>query len=81
MHVSYKIRDREIGFMTHGRDYWDRGITNRTRDSFFIEGPQIFNRSAAAADNNHIDPAVETALPQNALMMFVKRSDRAHNFM
>ena len=51
--VGDKIGDGEIGLVTHAGDYRDHRFENRARDDFFIEGPQIFERAAAARENQH----------------------------
>src|SRR5579872_2165276 len=52
--IGDKIRDGEIRFVADAGDYWNRGSGNRTRDDFFVEGPQIFERASTARDDQHI---------------------------
>ena len=46
-HVGHKIRDRHIGFVSHGADH--RGMTacDSARHHLFIEGPQVLHAAAA----------------------------------
>jgi len=53
-HIRDKIRDREIGFVTHSTDDWYRACRNRARHGLFVERPQILDRSAAAREENHV---------------------------
>src|SRR5258708_27592748 len=59
--------------MTDGRDYRNRRVADRARHGFFVESPKVFDRTAAAAYNNHIDPAIVAA----ARVMLVKELNRA----
>ena len=67
--------------MADGRDYRNHRGTNGARDYFFVESPEIFDRSAAASHNHHVDRRFVTPIAQCAGMVFVEKPDRAHYFM
>ena len=52
--VGHKIADGEIGFVPHGGDHRNAGGRHRPRDRLVVEGPQLLNGTAAAADDEHI---------------------------
>src|SRR5580704_1086994 len=52
--IGYEIRDREIRLMANSGNYRDRTCDNRASYSLFVEGPQVFDRAAAANEQNHI---------------------------
>src|SRR5262249_9596002 len=53
-HVSDEVSDRDVGLVTDGRDRWHRASADRAGDDFFVERPEILDRSAAAADDNDV---------------------------
>ena len=53
-HVGHEIRDGEVAFMADARDRGNFRVGNGAGDHFFVEGPQIFERAAAARENQHI---------------------------
>ena len=54
--VGHEIRDGDVGFVSHGRDHRHGTGGDGPRHGLLVEGPQIFQRSAAAAHNDHIRP-------------------------
>ena len=52
--VGDKIGDGEIGLVAHAGDNGNLRVGNRPRDDFFVEGPQIFERAAAARHDHHV---------------------------
>lgn len=53
--IGDKIGDGEIGFVADAGDYGDHALSDSARDGFFVESPEIFERAAAASENQHID--------------------------
>ena len=53
-HVRHEIADGEINLVPDGRDDRNRRFKNRPRHGFFVERPQILQRTAAARDQNQI---------------------------
>ena len=68
--VGDKIRDGEIHFMTDAADNRYLAIKNGACDDFFIEGPQVFQRAAAARDDQHIAVAAFISEPDRAAISF-----------
>ncbi|MDR8939456.1 hypothetical protein FEP67_04374 [Burkholderia multivorans] len=56
-HVGREIGDREIGFVPDAADDRQFARRNRARERFVVERPQIFDRAAAATDEQHVDLA------------------------
>ncbi len=56
--VGNKVTDAEVGFMPHRGDHRDAGGGHRAGQGFIVEGPQVFQRAAAAADDQCIGPAM-----------------------
>src|SRR6185312_7408458 len=79
--IGGKISDREISFVSHGRDYRNRRRPNRAGDSFFIESPKILNRSTAAPHYYYIYAALVIAIAQRAFVVLVEKSNCAHNLV
>src|SRR4030095_1894756 len=46
--VGDEIRDREINFVAHRRDHWDRGMEKRSGYDLFVELPKVFDAASAA---------------------------------
>src|SRR6267154_2264341 len=53
--VGDEIGDGEIGFVADAGNYRNFGGEDGARHLFFVEGPQIFERAAAAREDQHID--------------------------
>ena len=53
-HVGNKIRDREIHFMAHGADDGQRAVGDSARQLLVVECPQVFERAATTADDQHV---------------------------
>ncbi len=53
------VRQRIVGFVTDGGNDRDGGVQNRFQYDFFVERPQIFNRAAAASDNQDVGQAID----------------------
>ncbi len=53
-HVRDEIGDREVGFVAHAGDHGNRRRGDGPRDDFFVERPQVFERAAAARDDEHV---------------------------
>src|SRR5579871_5924445 len=41
--------------MADAGDHGDDGLRDRARDRFFVEGPEIFERTATSRENEHVD--------------------------
>ena len=54
--VGHEIGNRDIGLVAHRGDHRDRAGGDGARHRLFIERPQVFERSPAAADNHHVRP-------------------------
>ena len=52
--VSGKVGDGEINLMAHGTDYRQPGGGNGPGEFFLVEGPQVFQRTTAAAQDNQV---------------------------
>src|SRR6267154_6667005 len=76
-HVGNKVSDGEISFVTHGRDHGNCRSSNRARDHLFIKSPKVFYGSAAATDDDDVDPAVQTG----ARMKVVEKLDRPRDLL
>src|SRR6267143_4103111 len=68
--VGDEIGDREVHFVAHGRHDGHLRRRDRPGDDFFVEGPEILERAAAAADDDDVDAAerVEVAEPLGDLL-------------
>src|SRR5437867_1584681 len=68
--VGDEVGDREIHLVADGRHHGRLGAGDGARDDLFVEGPEIFERSAAAADDDDVDVAerVEVAQPLRDLL-------------
>ena len=55
--VGGEIHQRDIGLMPHTADHGDRAIRHRAHHTFIVEGPQVFDRSPAAAHQQDVDLA------------------------
>src|SRR5438477_727875 len=53
-HVGDEVSDSEIGFVTHAGNEWNYGVGDGAGDDFLIEGPDIFERAAAARDDQDV---------------------------
>ena len=53
--VGDEITDGEIGFVSDAADNRDARLEYGERDGLFVECPQVFERSATAANDEHID--------------------------
>ena len=62
--------------MTDCGDHWNHRSANSARHQLFVESPEIFDRAAAATDDDYIDPAFLT----DARVMFVEEPDGPGNF-
>src|SRR5438067_10572652 len=54
--VGDEIGDADIGFVPDSRDNGDRGIGDGVSDGFFVEGPQVFERTSAAGNYGELGP-------------------------
>src|ERR1043166_4872316 len=61
--IGHEIGDGEIDFVADGADDGDGAGEDCTGDHFFVECPEVFDRSAAAADDEQVD-APECGLGQ-----------------
>ena len=52
--IRDKIGDGEIGFVADACDHRNFRSENRAGDNFFVERPQIFQRAAAAREDQHV---------------------------
>ena len=52
--VGNEIGDREIGFVADAADDRDRAGGDRARHAFVVERPQVFERAAAAREDQHV---------------------------
>src|SRR5947209_1927624 len=52
--IRDQVRDRDVGFMADGADDRDRRLEDRPGDEFLVERPQVFEASAAAADDHDV---------------------------
>ena len=52
--IGDEITDGEIGLVSHGGDDRNVGAGDHARQAFIVEGEQIFERAAAASDDDHI---------------------------
>src|SRR5918992_5494769 len=55
--IGCEVGYGEVDLVSDGRDDRHRRCDDRSRNSFVVERPQVFDRSAAAPDNHDIDPA------------------------
>ncbi len=54
--IGDEIGDGEIGFVADGGDDRHFGCANGAGDGLFVEGPQIFERAAAASEDDDVGP-------------------------
>ena len=54
--VGHEIGDGDVGLVAHGRDHRHGTGGDGARHGLFVEGPQIFERAAAAAHNDDVRP-------------------------
>ena len=66
--IGDKIGDRHVSFMADGADHRNAAGKNRPRHAFVVKAPQIFQRPAAAPDDQHV-----------ALAACVRQFNGAHN--
>ncbi|OQV66283.1 hypothetical protein AK51_10420 [Serratia nematodiphila DZ0503SBS1] len=52
--VGNEVGDGDVGFMADGADDRNAAGEDRPRHAFVVEAPQIFQRTAAAADDQHV---------------------------
>ena len=52
--VGDEIGDRRVGLMSDAGDRRDRAVRHGAGDDFFVERPQIFERSSAATDQDDV---------------------------
>jgi hypothetical protein len=52
--VRHKISDRYVYFVPHRRDDGHRRLEDRPRDRLLVERPQVFERAAAAGDDQRV---------------------------
>src|SRR6266568_5243656 len=52
--VGDKIGNGEIGFVPDAGDNGNLGVGDGACDDLFVEGPQIFERAAAADEHQHV---------------------------
>ena len=60
--IGYKISNRKINFMANGGNGRNPGSRNGTGNDFFVERPQIFERTATTRDDDHIHEVVNVEL-------------------
>ncbi len=77
--VGDEVGDREISFMAHGRDHWNRRLANRARDLFLVKCPEIFRRTAAATNNQNVDEIGLAPFAQRAFVKLVDETNRARD--
>ena len=53
--VRHEIRDSEVGLVSDRRDHGHRASGDGARDCLLVEGPQVFHRTAATSQNDHVD--------------------------
>jgi hypothetical protein len=53
--VGHKVRNGEVGLVAHTADHGHRALNERARELLVVEGPQVFDRAAAAHQQDHID--------------------------
>ena len=53
-YVGHKVRDREIDFVPYGTDDRQRAIGNGASELLIVKRPQVFQRSAAAAQDQNV---------------------------
>ena len=56
--VRRKIRQRKIDLVAHGGDHRQAAVMDRFDHDLLIEGPQILQRAAAPAHDQHVAPAL-----------------------
>ena len=52
--VGDEVGDREVGLVAHAAHDGDRGGGDRARHHLLVEGPQVLEAAAAAADDQHV---------------------------
>src|SRR5438067_11551993 len=55
-----EVSDRDVGLVSDGRNDGDLTTGDGARDDFFVEGPEIFDRSAAPSNDDDVDSRDET---------------------
>ena len=53
--VGNQVRQRDVHLVADGRDDRHRAGRDRPRHGLLVEGPQVFNRAAAAPDDDDVD--------------------------
>ena len=53
--VGDEIGDGHVALVTDRRDHRHRRSRDHPRDDFLVERPEVFDRSAATADDDHVD--------------------------
>ena len=53
-HVGDEVGNREIDFVSDAAHHRHAAVDNCARHDFFVEGPQVLERSAAARDDEHV---------------------------
>jgi len=61
--VGDEIADREIGFVADARDDRQLRMKYGARDDLLVERPQVVERAAAAADDQHVDVRMRIRRP------------------
>ena len=56
--IGHEIGDGHVGLVAHRRDHRHGASGDGPRHGLFVEGPEIFERSAAAAHDHQLRPAV-----------------------
>ena len=64
--VGDEVGNRHVGFVADGRDHRHRAGGNRPGDDFLVEGPQVFDRAAAASGDDDIHAGHGADQPQSA---------------
>ena len=54
-HVGAEVGDGEVGLVADAGDDRHAAADDRARHHFFVEAPQVFDRAAAAAHQQHVD--------------------------
>ncbi len=52
--IGYEVGNGEVGLVSHAADHREGASVQRTRHDLFVEGPQIFDAAAAAAQDQHV---------------------------
>ena len=54
--IGDEIGDGDVGLVAHRRNHRHGAGRNGPRHGFFVEGPQVFERAAAAPHDDHVRP-------------------------